>query len=138
MMRFTRAAFLSLLLLGGAASAVHAGDDYCDGGASDPLVKVITPAGNKQYVHLTFSAPSTEYHQNLIDAKNSVSWTVVPTADGTGTIVTVVSTVPLNGLLPFATRATISTIPYGGGTVYSAVAGTAGSPMVNVYTLNVP
>ena len=121
-------------MLNAAVRGAAAWDEWCD---SDPLVKVITPSGSHQFVHLTFSAPSTEYRQNLIAAKNSIVWTALRSADGTGTDVTVTSTIPLNGSLPFATRTTISTNPFGGGTVYSTVEGTAGLPVAITYRLNV-
>ena len=120
-------------LLGSTARGMAA-SEWCDW---DPLVKVVTPAGSKQYVHITFSAPSDEYRQNLIAAKDYISWTAVRSADGLGTDVAVTSTVPLNGLDPFPTRAAVSTKPFGDGTLYSTVEGTAGAPMVNKYRLDV-
>ncbi|HXI14934.1 MAG TPA: hypothetical protein VNM48_01085 [Chloroflexota bacterium] len=121
-------------LLNAAARGAAASDEWC---SSDPLVKVVTPGGSKEYVHVTFSAPSSQFRQNLIAAKDSISWTAMPAPSGAGTDVTVTSTVPLNGLAPFATRATISTGPFGGGTVYSIVDGIAGSALVNTYRLSV-
>jgi hypothetical protein len=121
-------------LLNAAVRGAAAGEDWCD---TDPLVKVITPGGSHEFVHLTFSAPSSEYRQSLIAAKNSIVWTAVRSADGAGTDVTVISTVPLDGLTAFATRARVSTQPFGEGTLYSSVLGTAGVPMVNSYRLNV-
>lgn len=117
-----------------AAARQALADDWC---SSDPLVKVVTPAGNRQYLHITFSAPSTDYRKNLNDAKDSISWTAERSANGQGTDVVVTSTVPLNGMAPFATRATISTNPFGEGTVYSIVEGTAGVQMVNTFYLPV-
>ena len=132
--RFAAAAAGAAGLLNSAVRGAAAGEDWCD---TDPLVKIVTPNGSHQYVHVTFSAPSSIYRQNLIATKNSIVWTAVRSLDGTGTDVTVASTVPLNGMLPFATRATISTNPFGEGTVYSAVEGMAGVVMVNTYRLNV-
>lgn len=123
-------AFTLLATLVPAASA----DEWCE---LDPLVRVITPAGSRQYVHITFSAPSRDYLLEMQQA--TLSWTAVPTADGQGTLVTVTSTVPL-GRHPvaFPTRATISTLPNSGGTVYSSTEGTAGIIMTNTYQLNIP
>ena len=121
-------------LLNAAVRGAAAGEDWCD---TDPLVKVITPGGSHQFVHLTFSAPSSAFRQNLIAAKNSIVWTAVRSADGLGTDVTVTSTVPLDGLAAFPTRSRVSTHPFGEGTLYSSVEGTAGIPMVNSYRLNV-
>ena len=122
-------------LLSAAVRGAAASDEWCD---TDPLIKVVTPGGSKQYVHITLSAPSSVYRQNLIDTKNSIGWSAVTAPDGAGTIVTVTATVPLNGLLPFATHATVSSSPFGGGTVFGyPVDGVAGSPMAITYTLNV-
>ena len=137
---FSRRGFMGKLAAAGGAAGVLAAfragtagaEDWCDG---DPLVKVVTPGGSKQYVHITFSAP-TGYKPQLQQA--TFSWAAVPTLGGNGTLVTVTSVVPLGGaLLPFATRAVISDMPYGGGTVYDTETGLAGQAMVNTYTLNV-
>lgn len=119
-------------LLNAAARGAAASDEWC---STDPLVKIVTPAGSHQFVHITYSAPSSDFRKNLIAAKDSIVWTAVPTLDGTGTVVTITSTVPLNGLAPFATRSTISTEPFGRGTVYSVAEALAGSALVNPYTL---
>jgi hypothetical protein len=119
-------------LLNSVVRNAAAGEQWCD---FDPLVKIVTPSGSHQFVHVTFSAPSSAQRQNLIDAKNSIVWTAVRSPDGASTDVTVTSTVPLNGLAPFITGATISTNPFGGGTLYSSVEGSAGLAMVNTYRL---
>jgi hypothetical protein len=119
-----------LLQLTSLASAA----DWCE---YDPLVKVVTPGGSRQYVHLTLSALGTEHRRALHQA--TFTWKVEPALDGTATDVTITTVVPGDEYAAaFPTRAVVSTKPHGMGEVLSTTSGSAGSPMVNTYRIMVP
>lgn len=126
------AAALTLLLT--RAPAAFA-DDWC---SADPLVKVVTPGGTKQYVHATTFAYGVQHRQALHKAE--IIWSVAPASGGTATDVTITTTVPQDGSGGgFPTKALVSTKPHGKGTVLGQVdVGAAGSPMVVTYRLAMP
>lgn len=127
------AAAAALVVAG--APAVHA-EDWCD---VDPAVRVITPKGSRQTVHLTVSALGDAHRMALKRA--AVDWTAVP--EGTGTRVTITVVVPLerglNGVpAPFPTRALVTTRAFAQGTVLARSAeGPAGTPLTLSYYLDV-
>src|SRR5262245_29015425 len=103
-------------LMAAAAPAAHA-EDWCD---TDPLVKVQTPDGSKQNVHLTLFALGESHRKALQRADVSVE--VAPTGGtataATGTEVTITVTVPQDeSRSAFPARALVSTRPHGKGTV---------------------
>lgn len=126
------AATLSLLLT--RAPAAFA-DDWC---SADPLVKVVTPGGTKQYAHVTTFAYGTQHRKAL--RKAEIVWSVAPASGGAATDVTITTTVPQDGSGgAFPTKALVSTKPRGKGTVLGQVdVGAAGSPMVVTYRLAMP
>src|SRR5215210_1463195 len=126
------AAVLTLLLT--RAPAAFA-DDWC---SDDPLVKIVTLGGTKQYVHVTTFAYGIEHRKAL--HKAAIIWSVAPASEGTATDVTITTTVPQDGSGGgFPTKMLVSTKPNGKGTVLGQVdAGAAGSPMVVTYTLAMP
>jgi len=112
------------------APAAHA-EDWCD---ADPLVKVVTPGGSKQNVHLTLFALGETHRKALQRAEV----TAKTEADGSGTNVTITVTVPQDeSRSAFPTKAVVSTQPHGKGTVLKDAAGSAGAEMKLVYFLNV-
>jgi hypothetical protein len=115
-----------------AAPAAHA-EDWCD---ADPLVKVVTPGGSKQNVHLTLFALGETHRKALQRAEVSSSTTRA--ADG-GTDVTITVTVPQDeSRSAFPTKAVVSTQPHGKGAVLASKDdGKAGAEMRLVYSLNV-
>ena len=122
-------AMAAVLAFAGAPAALA--DDWC---SSDPLVKVVTPGGSPQYVHLTVSALGEAHRPALRLA--AIAWAATPKAGGTEVTITV--TVPPDAsLTAFPTRALVSTKPFGGGAELDRTEGTAGAPMRLVYRLGV-
>src|SRR3712207_3360296 len=111
------------------APAAHA-EDWCD---VDPPVKVTTPGGSTQTVHLTVSALGDTHRQALQRAAVSTDVKAV----GGGTRVTITVTVPQDGTGAFPTRAVVSTQPFGRGTVLGSASGTAGGAMSVSYVIPV-
>jgi hypothetical protein len=115
-----------------AVPAAHA-EDWCD---ADPLVKVVTPGGSKQNVHLTLFALGESHYKALQRAE--VSSSAIRAAGG-GTEVTITVTVPQDeSRSAFPTKALVSTQPHGKGTVLANTDdGKAGAEMKLVYSLDV-
>lgn len=110
-------------------------DDWC---AADPLVKVVTPGGTKQHVHVMIFALGAQHRQAL--HKSTITWSAAAASGGTATDVTVRVTVPQDeSRSPFPTKALVSTRPNGKGTLLAQVdVGQAGTPMELKYTLAMP
>jgi hypothetical protein len=122
-------ALAAALAFAGAPAALA--DDWC---SSDPLVKVVTPGGSPQYVHLTVAALGTSHRQALQGA--AIAWAAAPMAGGTEVTLTV--TVPPNASpTAFPMRALVSTKPFGGGAELDRTEGAAGAPLRLVYRLAV-
>jgi hypothetical protein len=125
------AATLTLLLT--RAPAAFA-DDWC---SSDPLVRVVTRGGNKEYVHVTLYALGLQHRRELRRA--TISWTAVPATEGTSTDVKITATVPRDesgGTFP--TKMLVSTRTFGKGTVLGQDdTGKAGEAMEVAYNLAV-
>lgn len=133
MKRLTRAALLSLLLLGGAASAVHAGDEWCD---TDPGLVIKTPAGSTVVLHLTNGALGSQHTAALQQA--AVSYVATPAQGGASTDVAVTVLISPDSAGIFGVRSTVSSDANGGGTVYDTETGISGTPMVLSFRLSVP
>jgi hypothetical protein len=101
-------------------------------------VKVVTPQGTKQNVHVTIFALGVQHRRAV--HKATVTWSAAAASGGTSTDVTVTVTVPLDGSTSaFTTKALVSTRPNGMGTVLAHVeGGEAGTPMGLTYTLAMP
>ena len=130
-------AFLSAVLLVGAAGApstAFAADEWCEG---DPAVVVVTPRGNAVTVFVTNGAEGLERLPYL--ALASISYTAVPTRDGSGTTVRMEVLVPsaISGS-EFRTRSVASTGPLKTGVVLDSAEGRSGSPMRFKFLLPVP
>ena len=122
-------ALAAALAFAGAPAALA--DDWC---SSDPLVKVVTPGGSAQYVHVTVAALGEAHRQALQQA--AIAWDATPKAGGTEVTITV--TVPQDASqTAFPTRALVSTRPFGGGAELDRAEGAAGAPMRLVYRLAV-
>ena len=125
------AATMTLLLT--RAPAAFA-DDWC---SADPLVKVVTSGGNKEYVHVTLFALGLQHRREL--HRTTITWTAVEAAGGTSTDVKIIATVPRDesgGTFPTMMR--VSTKPFEKGTFLGKdETGTAGEPMEVAYHLAV-
>src|SRR5215211_4126105 len=105
-------ALAAVLAFAGAPAALA--DDWC---SSDPLVKVVTPGGSPQYVHLTVSALGEAHRPALQQA--AIAWTAAPKAGGTEVTITVTVSQDASQTA-FPTRAQASTNPFGGGTALAS------------------
>ena len=131
MVRRTLAGMAMAAALAFAGAPAALADDWC---SSDPLVKVVTPDGNQQYVHLTVSALGEVHRPALKQA--AIAWAAKPKAGGTEVTITV--TVPADASpAAFPTRALASTKPFGAGAELDRTEGTAGTEMRLVYRLDV-
>lgn len=123
-----------LLLVGAGQQPVGAGEEWCD---TDPLVTVVTPAGNVVPVFVLTGAAGLQH----LPAAQVAAYDheVTPADGGKGTAVTLRVTVPtLLAGEPFPTRATASTGPLGTLTVLDRSEGTSGQAMVLRFKLAVP
>src|SRR5258708_40178366 len=103
------------------APVAVASDGWCD---TDPILVIKTPAGSIIPVFVTVGSQSLLFSPDTLLASLVLSYTAMPTADGAATRVTVVVTVPPSLLArSFATRDTISTGPFGSGTIYASASG---------------
>jgi hypothetical protein len=126
--RLCTALVVTMVLLLGVPVAFA--DDWC---SADPLVKVVTPGGSQQYVHITVAGLGAEHRRAVQQA--TIGWEAIP-ADG-GTKVTITATVPQDGAGSFQTRAQVSARPFGGGQMLGSTTGTAGTVMVVSYQVAV-
>lgn len=110
-----------------------AGMEWCDW---DPLVPVVTPAGNLVLVY------DSVWTSGPLDVGLPVaSYTVSRTYDRQGrplTAVDMVINVPTGLLFKFATTDLVTTGPLESGTVLAQKNGTSGSPVHLSFTLNKP
>jgi hypothetical protein len=125
---------MALFLMGTAAPAALASDDWCD---TDPLVVIKTPAGNLVPVFNTVGAKGLQHQPAILLAR--VSYTTQRGGDGRSTVVNLNVTVP-DDLIGsgFPTRAKISTGPMGTLKVLATATGTSGKAMPMQFTLDVP
>ena len=125
------AATMTLLLT--KAPAAFA-DDWC---SADPLVRVVTPGGSREYVHVTLYALGLQHRRDL--RKATVSFTAERIAGDKPTHVTIRATVPLDERgESFQTKMVVSTRTFGKGIVLGKDdIGKAGEPMEVAYDLAV-
>ena len=110
-----------------------AGMEWCDW---DPVVAVVTPAGN---VVLLYDSVWTSSPLNIGLPISSYTSRRIYDEDGQPlTAVDVVINVPTGLLFRFATTDMVTTGPLGSGTVLAKVNGTSGSPAHLYFTLNKP
>lgn len=107
--------------------------EYCDW---DPLVAVVTPAGNVVLVY------DSVWTSSLLNIGLPVeSYTVSRSYDEDGrprTAVDMVVKVPAGLLFKFSTTDLVTTGPLGSGNVLASANGTSGSPVHLYFTLNQP
>ena len=107
--------------------------EYCDW---DPLVAVVTPAGNVVLVY------DSVWTSSLLNIGLPVeSYTVSRSYDEDGrprTAVDMVVKVPAGLLFKFSTTDLVTTGPLGSGTVLARANGTSGSPVHLYFSLNQP
>ena len=135
MKRIAVAVLLALLPLVAVVPAASAGsNDWCD---DDPLVVIVTPAGNPVPLYNTNGAQGLE-HLVSVQLAQAV-YTAQPENGGTATLVKLQVTVP-NDLFGagYPTRTRISTGPMGTLDVLAETTGNAGKAMKVQFTLNVP
>jgi hypothetical protein len=123
-----------VLLLGGPAPPVEAGDEWCE---TDPLVPVTTPGGRIVPVFVLTGAAGIEH---LVAAQAAgYSYTVEPAAGGTATLVRLDVRVPsLLADEPFPTLTTASSGPLATGAILGTATGSSGTAMRVTFTLGVP
>jgi hypothetical protein len=113
--------------------SASAGMEWCDW---DPVVAVVTPAGN---LVLVYDSVWTSSPLNL--GLPVASYTVSRVYDGHGRPLTAVDmaiNVPTGLLWRFSTTNLVSTGPLGSGTVLAKQGGTSGTPVHLYFTLNKP
>ena len=107
--------------------------EYCDW---DPLVAVVTPAGNVVLVY------DSVWTSSLLKIGLPVeSYTVSRSYDEDGraqTAIDMVVNVPAGLLFKFSTTDLVTTGPLGSGTVLASANGTSGSPVHLYFKLNQP
>jgi hypothetical protein len=107
--------------------------EFCDW---DPLVAVVTPAGN---VVLVYDSVWTSTPLNVGLPVSSYSASRIYDEDGNPmTAVNMVINVPTGLLFRFATKDMVTTGPLGSGTVLASQSGTSGTPVHLNFTLKQP
>jgi len=107
--------------------------DSCDW---DPLVAVVTPAGN---VVLVYDSVWTSTPLNVGLPVTTYSVSRIYDEDGNPmTAVNMVINVPTGLLFRFATKDMVTTGPLGSGTVLASQSGTSGTPVQLNFTLKQP
>jgi hypothetical protein len=125
--------WLVIVLAATQAPVALASDGWCD---TDPILVIHTPAGNLVPVFVTVGAQSLLFTPNTLLGSLAVSYTAVPTGDGTATSVTVNVSVPPSPLAQsFATRDAVSTGAFGSGTVYARATGVSGTTTTSRFQL---
>ena len=116
-----------------AVPAAWAGDEWCD---TDPLLVLRTPAGNLVPVYCSIGV----YGPAALVAGLVASLTPTSTAAAVGgrTRATVTATVSCGPGAGYPTRLTVSSLPFGTGTVYGQTTGTCGESMAVSFFLAVP
>jgi hypothetical protein len=137
MKRFVLAALMALVPLmpiSALAPSAAAESDWCD---DDPIVVVITPAGNIVPIYNTMGVQGLLHTADIALAR--VNYTTKSVNGGRSTQVTMKITIP-NDLFGsgFPTRAKISTGPMGTLNVLGTTTGNAGSAMTVQFTIDVP
>ena len=106
--------FVLLLLVAALAPPASASNTWSD---TDPIVVVMTPAGNSVSIYVDNAALGTEHLPAAQAAQ--MTYSVKPVNSGTSTMVALTSVVPCDAFSSnFQTRLTPSTMPYGTGTVF--------------------
>jgi hypothetical protein len=126
-----------LLMVTMQAPLVQASDGWCD---TDPIMVIRTPAGRLVPVYVTVGAQNLLFTPNTLLGSLVLSYTAVPTKDGTATRVAAVVNVPSSPLYgsSFATRNTASTGAYGTGLIYAQASGVSGQPTTLKFVLPYP
>jgi hypothetical protein len=130
-------ALLVLVATIGTVTPGYAAAEWCD---TDPLLIVVTPAGQPVPVFLLVGAQGLEHLPAALAASLVAVTVPVETIDaGPATRATVTVTVP-NDLFErgFPTRALVSSGPLGSGTIYATAEGVSGAPMTLRFTLPIP
>ncbi|MDO8671514.1 MAG: hypothetical protein Q7O66_08810 [Dehalococcoidia bacterium] len=132
-----------VLLMAAFTPSAFAGWSWCE---DDPLVKIVTPAGNRVNVHVTNyawanSEWSAEQKVNVRAALKSakIAYTVESVDGASGTEVVMTVEIPrAKGDFGFSTRSVVSTLPHGLGVVYDTADGQSGETIELRFSLNVP
>jgi hypothetical protein len=104
---------------------------------TDPLVVIVTPAGNHVPVYVDNGAYGTEHLAAAQSAQ--MAYAVKPVQSGRATMVTLTSIVPCDALgSSYETRTIPSSGPFATGTIYGQAYATCGQPMTVQFTLSTP
>jgi hypothetical protein len=122
-----------LLVVAAQALPASAANTWSD---TDPLVVIVTPAGNQVPVYVDNGAYGTEHLAAAQAAQ--MAYAVKPVQSGRATMVTLTSVVPCDPTGTYPTRAIVSTGPYATGTIYGQDSGTCGQPMSIRFKLQEP
>jgi hypothetical protein len=113
--------------------SVFASDGWCD---TDPILVVRTPAGRLVPVYVNVGAKSLLFTPNTLLSSILPAYTAVPSANKTGTTVSVTVTVPKLVLdVSFATRSMVTTGALGTGSVYASTTGVSGQALITKFDL---
>ncbi|MBI2862956.1 MAG: hypothetical protein HYX94_00135 [Chloroflexi bacterium] len=133
MKRLLSLGVIVLLLMSAFAPTAFAGWFWCE---DDPLVRVITPAGNAVNVHVTNYGEGVE---NLAAVRKAeITYEVKPIAGGRGTAVSISVLIPNNSGERFRTRTVASTGPLASGVVLDEATGGSGKAMTLSFKLDIP
>jgi hypothetical protein len=118
--------FLLVITLAVATQApvALASDGWCD---TDPILVIHTPAGQLVPVYVMVGAQSLWFTPDTLLGSVVLSYTAVPSSNGSATHVKMGVTVPQLLVQSFKTRDTVSTGVFGTGTVYAYADGVSGS-----------
>jgi hypothetical protein len=137
-----------MLLAGGlvpwlGTAPIASADDWC---SDDPLVTVVTPAGNTVQFHITVMAQGLK-HLPTIKQSKVLKALALRVPDGRPTardpqkgssLVTVAVQVPSDDLGQFKTKVIASSGEYGQGTVYDSTEGMGGRLHLLTFKIDVP
>ena len=125
------AATLTLLLTRAPAALA---DDWC---SADPLVRVVTPGGSRQYVHVTLFALGVQHRRDLRRA--TITWDALEVTGDKPTEVLIKATVPRDESgRTFPTKMLVSSRTFGKGILLGQDdTGEAGAAMDVTYRLAV-
>jgi hypothetical protein len=125
-----------LLMVTMHATPAFASDGWCD---TDPILVIHTPAGLWVPVFVSVGAHSLFFTPDTLLGSLVLSYAADSTSGGKATKVAAVVHVqsPLVGS-PFETRNTVSTGPYGTGSIYAQASGVSGEPTTLTFVLPYP
>ena len=122
----------ALTLLLGQASAVGAGESWCE---DDPPVWITTPKGNQVLVHVTNYAKGSKHVEALASAK---IWYTVESEGKRKSVATIYVHIPHSKHGKFETKSVVSSLPSAQGTIYESDTYESGQTIELEVELNVP